>query len=50
MTFTITNELLKPAQYVQARYRCENQIGFSGFSEIVYMLMAGVPTAPSKPT
>lgn len=33
-----------------ARYRCRNDIGWSEFSTRNYLLMAGIPTVPPKPT
>lgn len=50
MEFNITFEDLKPSQFVQARYRCENLIGFSEYSDADYLLMAGVPQKPPKPS
>jgi hypothetical protein len=50
LTYTLTNDLLQPAQFVQARFRCQNLIGLGAFSDSVYMLMAGAPTAPAMPT
>lgn len=50
LTYNLTNEELEPAQYVQARYRCQNSIGMGEWSPVDYLLMAGVPIAPPKPS
>ena len=35
--------------YVQARYRCKNEIGWSSYSSHSYLLKAGVPSRPPRP-
>ena len=36
-------------QLIQARYRCLNEIGWSEFSDLDYLLKAGVPKPPPAP-
>lgn len=50
MEYTITNAELLPSQYVQARFRCMNAIGWSEWGADQWLLMAGVPEAPPKPS
>ena len=50
LTYTLTNVELLPSQRLKARFRCENSIGFSDWSNLDYLLMAGVPKAPPKPS
>jgi hypothetical protein len=50
LIYTLADDLIKPAEYVQSRYRCENQIGFGEYSDSVFLLKSGVPDAPPKPT
>jgi len=40
---------VEAGQYVQARYRCENQIGYSEYSDADFLLVAGKPLAPPQP-
>lgn len=50
LIYTLPDDLIKPAEYVQARYRCQNQIGFGDFSRSVFLLKSGVPDAPLEPS
>ena len=40
---------VEAGKYVQARYRCSNEIGWSDWSDHDYLLKAGVPERPPKP-
>ena len=50
LTYNLTSSELDPASYVQAKYRCQNAIGLGEWSPVDYLLMAGVPEAPPKPS
>jgi hypothetical protein len=50
LRYTLFQNQLTAGQYVQARYRCINEIGWSAWSPHDYLLMAGVPNTPNKPT
>lgn len=50
LQYALTNDSLPTGQYVQARYRCKNFIGWSDWSVHSYLLMAGVPVTPARPT
>lgn len=50
LTYNLTTVDVPPTMFVQARFRCQNKIGFGSWSSSSYLLMAGVPTAPPKPT
>jgi hypothetical protein len=49
LTYLIDKSELKPASFIQVRYRCRNPIGFSEYSDSVYLLMAGKPERPPQP-
>lgn len=45
---TVTDNIVA-GQYYRFRYRCQNQNGFSDFSDIIYILAAEVPEKPKAP-
>jgi hypothetical protein len=47
--FTVPSFLAATGQLIQARFRCKNAIGWSEFSDLDYLLKAGVPYAPPAP-
>jgi titin len=49
LTYTLGNRDLLAGEQVQARSRCQNEIGWSEFSLHSYLLMAGVPERPPPP-
>jgi hypothetical protein len=49
LNYTVTSQQVRPSEYVQARYRCKNEIGYGEFSPIGFLLMAGAPSAPPAP-
>lgn len=48
LTYTFSNNVQKGDTY-RARYRALNQVGWSGFSPIGYLIAASVPDAPQAP-
>ena len=49
LTYTLDNRDLQAGERVHARSRCQNEIGWSEFSQHSYLLMAGVPERPPPP-
>ena len=50
LTYTVNGSLLSVGVYYRARYRARNTAGWSDWSDIGYLLVAGVPSTPEKPT
>jgi len=49
LAFDVPVFIVQTGQLIQARYRCLNEIGWSEFSDLDYLLKAGVPVAPPAP-
>ena len=49
LTYTLESRDLPAGEQVQARSRCQNEIGWSEYSLHSYLLMAGVPERPPPP-
>ena len=48
LTYTFSHNVQKGQTY-RAHYRARNQVGWSGFSPIGYLIAASVPDAPQAP-
>jgi titin len=47
---TISGDLLATGERYRTRYRAKNKVGWSAWSEIAYLLVAGTPSTPPAPT
>lgn len=48
LDYTITTNITRGKDY-RLRYRAKNDIGWSDYSPVVYVLAAAVPIAPPQP-
>ena len=50
LAYTVSGELLSTGTRYRSRYRAKNKVGWSNWSEIAYLLVAGTPSTPPPPT
>ena len=50
LIYTIEDESLVTGTRYRARYRAKNKVGWSDWSDIAYLLVAGPPSTPPPPT